>query len=297
MRSKNKLLLLITILSIWLIFVVFASYFLIETDTQLIGLALIIFTVVLTMTQIFRFSGWLAAIAAIAIYGAVEISLKSFTPNVYYPIGYFAFATLVTTFLATLTVRELNNLNFTIENNQKLIDELRLYDPLTGLMRYQQALRLLKAEIIRSQRFKRNLCLLLIKVRSVEEADPEFAAHDQTGLNRQIADAITSASRASDIPFKGNYYGLILPETVLEGAKIVIDRISTAIANKVRLACSIGIAQFPEDGMTEIELSGAAETALILAAKTEKPYVQYDQSVDVQNGAEAVINKLKTAKK
>lgn len=297
MRSKNKLLLLITILCIWLIFVAFASYLLIKLDTQLIVLALFIFIVVLTITQIFRFSGWFAAAAAIAIYVMVEISLKGATKEVLYSIGYFSIGTLITTVLASAAVRELNNLSFTIENNQKLIDELRLYDPATGLMRFQQALRILKAEITRSQRYKRNVCLLLIKVIIPEGSGPETTIEDLSGINRQIADAITSSIRASDIPFKGNHYGAIFPETDLEGAKIVINRIITAIANKVRLACNIGIAQFPEDGMTEIELSGAAETALILAGETEKPYVQYDQSVNINKGVNVLINKFRITKK
>lgn len=288
MRSNNRMLVYVAALGFWLIIVVFCSFVLIQANTRFVALALLAFTLILATTNIIPFAGWLAAVVAIVIYSLVETSLNGVHTGALMPIGYFSFGVLILSGLVSVITRELNGLNFEMDNNQKLFDDLILYDPITGLMRYQQALRLLKSEIIRSQRYKRNVCLLLVKIEKEEESKNQPDAEDTESIKRQIAGALINSVRASDIPFIGNEYGAVLPETNLDGAKIVINRLINTVVNKVRMPINIGIAQFPEDGLTEVELSRAAEAALQLASKTGKPVVQYNQIRNATKSSNAV---------
>jgi diguanylate cyclase (GGDEF)-like protein len=203
--------------------------------------------------------------------------------NVLLPVGYFAIALLVATELVFATTREFEMINFKLENNQKLIDELRLYDPVTGLMRYQQAVRLLKSEIIRSQRYQKNVCLFVVQIEGAADIKDRTGDEGLENTNRQLVGALMGSVRSIDIPFGGSLYGAVLPETNLEGAKIVVDRLINTMVNKVRVPVSIGIAQFPEDGVTEVELSKAAEAALQSASTSARPYVQYGQIRNAAN--------------
>ncbi len=300
MRSNNRLPAYIAAFGFWLIIVVFASFVVIQANTRLIALALLAFTVTLATTNIVRYAGWVAMVVSIVIYSLVEISQKGANTGVLMPIGYFSAGVLITSGLVSIITRELDNLNFNLNNNQKLIDELRLYDPITGLMRYQQALRLLKSEIIRCQRYKRNVCLLLFQIENDGASKNQPAAEDPEGIKRQMSGALMNSVRTSDIPFEGDGYGAVLPETNLDGAKIVVNRLTNTVVNKVRVPIIVGVAQYPEDGITEVELSRAAEAALEHASKTGKPFVQYDQISNIikssSEGKSKFIEILKSRK-
>lgn len=298
MRSNNRLTAYVATLDFWLIIAVFISFVVFKADTQLIALALLAFTVTLATTNILRYVGWMAAVVSIAIYSLVEINLKGANTSVLIPIGYFSIGVLITSGLGAILTRELVDLNFKIDNNQKLIDELRLYDPITGLMRYQQALRLLKSEIIRCQRYKRNVCLLLFQIENNGASLDKPTTEDIQSLERQMSGALMSSVRSSDIPFEGDGYGAVLTETNMDGAKIVVNRLTNYVVDKVRVPIIVGVAQYPEDGITETELSRAAEAALEHASKIGKTFVQYDQISNITKSSEPgktnLLKKLKS---
>lgn len=271
MRSNKRLFIFIAILGFWLIISVFGSFLFIPVDTQLLALALFAFTVTVAITNLFRFAGWVAAVLSIVIFSLASIGLHGLYSDILMPLGYFSTGILITTALASLITREVNTLNIKIDNDQKLIDELRIYDPVSGLMRYQQALRLLNSEIIRSQRNNKDVCLFLVQIELRDEAI------DIESANRQLVGSLMSSVRAIDIPFSGEKYGAVLPETNLEGAKIVVDRLINTMLNKIRMPINIGIAQFPVDGVSEEEMARAADAALQVASTTGKTFVQYSQ--------------------
>jgi diguanylate cyclase (GGDEF)-like protein len=283
MRSNNRLLAYIAALGFWLIIAIFFSFHVIETDTRIIAIALLAFTVSIGITNAFRFSSWIAALISIAIYGLVEVNLKGVNNLNLNPISYFSVGVLVTSGLSHVITREFENIIFSLENNQKLIDELRLYDPVTGLIRYMQALRLLKSEIIRCERYKRKVCLLLFQIEKYEELIDQGTPEIFADLERKMSGALMSSVRTSDIPFEGDGYGAILTETDMDGVRIVVNRLTNYVVDRVRVPIVIGVAQYPEDGKTEVELSRAAEAALEHAVKTGSKYVQFDQLAIPEN--------------
>jgi len=188
-------------------------------------------------------------------------------------------------------MREWDGVHSKMANTGKLIEELRVYDASTGLIRYYHALQLLRTEINRSQRYKRNVCLLLLKADIDEETSQQPIIEGAEGYHRQIANELKRAVRNSDIPFVGEYYGAILPETNLEGARNVVDRLTNAVANMVRIPVCIGVAQFPEDGLIEDDLARAAQAALQYSMATKKPHIQFDQIQDQKSKKDSVPEK------
>lgn len=265
-------------LGLWLIASGFGYFVWIQANTRILALALLAFSITLALTNLFRYAGWLATALSIVIYALAQIGLNGVSPDVILlPIGLFSAGLVIAAVLSTAIAQEVVRLNRQLNNDQRLIEELRLFDPITGLMRYQQALRLLKSEILRSQRYEKKLCLFLIRVENLDEIQDQLGLDGVDATKRQVVGALMSSVRATDIPFGGEKFGAVLPETDLTGAKIMTDRLINMVVNKVRVPVNIGIAQFPDDGLSELELTQAAEAALHIASTTGKSYVQYKQ--------------------
>ncbi len=277
MRSNNRLFTFVAALGFWLIFSGLGTFLWIQSNTRILVMALLAFTVTMAITSLFRFSGWIATILAILIYVFAEIRLNGVSTDVILPIGIFSVGLGIASLLANIVAREAMNINRQLDRDQKLIEELRLYDPVTGLMRYQQALRLLKSEIDRSRRFEKNICMFLVHIDNLEEVEKQHGVPGVEETKRKVVDLLVSSVRAIDITFGGEKMGAYLPETNLKGAKIVINRLMNALVNKAHIPASIGIAEFPNDGVTESELAQAAEAAMHVAASTGKPFVHYNQ--------------------
>jgi diguanylate cyclase (GGDEF)-like protein len=283
MSPKNlspKLYLLPAILSIWLVFSAFTAHWG-DQFTFLLAMALLAFTTTLSLTKFFRFSGWLAAILSISIYTFTQIGLNGLNSSILLTTIIFALSILVSAWLSYLIANEATRVNRQLENNQKLIDELRLYDSETGLLRYQYVYRTLKTEIVRSQRYEKNLSVILLEIGNLDEIKAEYGPDGLDLIKRQVAELLSISLRAMDIPFGGEKIGAILPETDIEGAQIVVHRLITNAGRKARAALFIGVAQFPTDGVTENELMQSAEAALHVSLSTGQPYVAYAQVREV----------------
>jgi diguanylate cyclase (GGDEF)-like protein len=272
--SSPKLFLLTAALSVWLLFSAFAAFWS-DPSTSILALALLAFTTTMALTMLFRFSGWLAAVFSIIIFSFTILSLNGFTRLVFVPIGIHILSIVISALLGSAIAKEVSRVNHQLANDQKLIKELRLYDPDTGLLRYQYVLRTLKTEIIRSQRYEKNLSVILVQIGNLAEIESEHGPAGIEIINRQVAELLSVSLRAIDIPFGGEKMGAILPETSPEGTQIVVKRLVNSASRKARAALYIGAAHFPADGVTENELIQSAESALQVSQSTGQPYVEY----------------------
>ncbi|MDI6695840.1 MAG: diguanylate cyclase [Anaerolineales bacterium] len=264
------------ILSVWLIFSMMGLLFADPANLPL-SLALLGFTVALALTGLFRYSNWVAALLSFVVYFFVQAGLKGMTIDIVLPLTVMAVALVITAWLGGWTAAEIHRLYRQIGNDQKLIEELRLYDPDTGIMRYRYVYQTLRSEVLRSQRYDKHLCVLLLKIGNQESLQEELGANELEQMKRQMLELLPASLRAMDIPFSGEKVGAILPETNLEGAQKVVARLLESVQRKLRVPLHIGIAQFPADGVTEEELMRAAEAALHVAETTGRPFVQYAQ--------------------
>ncbi len=288
MIPNNKLFILISVLGFWLILGVIGCFLWIPADTRILALALLAFTVTLTVTNLFRYSGWVAVLASILVYASTEIGLGGWNGSVLPTLGLVIIGIVIAFVLAEAVRREAMQINKQLDSSQKLIEELRQFDPVTGIMRYQQALRMLRSEVVRSQRFGKKVCVFFMQIENLNEMMEERGAEGVEATKRQVVGALVSSVRATDIPFGGEKFGAVLPETDLASARTVLDRLVSAMLDKVHVSINIGIAQFPEDGVTEVELVKAAEAALTVALQTEKPVIQYQQIRDLAEGTKTV---------
>ena len=274
--EHNRLYLNFATLGVWLIL---ASTALVWTDpnTVILTLALLAFTATLGLINMFKNAAWVAAVLSVLVTGAVQYSVAGFTPDSWLGFGVSVIALIGTALLSNLTAHQLQIIFGQLDRDRKLIEELRVYDPETGLLKWIYARQSLKTEITRSQRFHNDLCLMFIQVEHWDQPGEGFTAGNLKELKTQISEIITSTLRIVDISFSSGKIGAILPGTRPEGAMIAAERLVENSIRKASVAINIGISHFPNDGVTEEEIVKAAETALLVSVNSDRSIVQFGQ--------------------
>ncbi len=147
--------------------------------------------------------------------------------------------------------------------------EMAIFDEPTGLLSARYYHLRLREELRRAIRHHKGLALLLVRLDGLRSSEPE-------GVNalRESAETVRDLIRADlDIParYGENELAIILPDTVLEGAKVLAgrmrERLSAGGMAVGSLEVSIGIAGYPEHADTVEELAECAERALEQAGK------------------------------
>jgi diguanylate cyclase (GGDEF)-like protein len=147
-------------------------------------------------------------------------------------------------------------------------------DPLTGLLTAEAFLAAVRREIARTRRFARTFTVGVI---ALEEPETIRAALGEDGLGhliRRLADLLSRRTRQVDIraTLGGGRFGLLLPETPLEGAVRVAERLRREVEQGAladahlpslrRQTIGIGLACYPHDGEDHPTLVARAEEAL-----------------------------------
>lgn len=158
-------------------------------------------------------------------------------------------------------------------------------DMLTGLANRRGADRLLLAELQRAERYQREFSIALIDIDDFKEINDRLghAAGDQ--VLREVAFTISSTVRTIDIPcrYGGEEFLTILPETGRQGAIVVSDRLRVALGAieisghpyRRGITVSIGVAAFPADASTPMDLLETADRALYRAKQRGKNQVAW----------------------
>jgi diguanylate cyclase (GGDEF)-like protein len=160
--------------------------------------------------------------------------------------------------------------------NARLYEEARKLadrDPLTGFYNHRFLHERLGEEVVRSQRGRRPVSLLMLDLDDFKLVNDTFGHLFGDRVLTWAAEVIRSTLRASDIParYGGDEFAVILPETDDTDARRAAERILEAFAGRpfvdeqrgaVPLAASVGIATFPGDGRTATDLIARADAAL-----------------------------------
>jgi diguanylate cyclase (GGDEF)-like protein len=157
----------------------------------------------------------------------------------------------------------------------KDIETLAITDGLTGVYTRRYFVERFDEEIKRSSLRKSSLSFLMI------DADHFKTVNDQHGhlagdqVLKEIADIIQENVREIDIVgrFGGEEFCVVLPDTDMEGARLVAERIRKSAEKRViraydstlRITLSIGLAIYPSDGKLLEELMDKADWALYRA--------------------------------
>jgi len=160
--------------------------------------------------------------------------------------------------------------------NARLYEDARALadrDPLTGFYNHRFLHERLGEEVVRAQRARRPLSVLMLDVDDFKLVNDTFGHLFGDRVLTWTAELIRSTLRGSDIParYGGDEFAIILPETDGDDARRAAERILAAFRDHafvgeqrgpVPIGASIGVATFPLEGRTATELIAAADAAL-----------------------------------
>jgi len=166
-----------------------------------------------------------------------------------------------------------------VTNQRQLEDHLRhqaALDSLTGLGNYRHLAEVLDKEIKRSERTGREFALLLFDLDGLKKINDRYG--HQTGSHAlcRVADVL-SYCRVIDTAarYGGDEFAVVLPETGIEAANQVAQRICHGVANDGMgplLSISVGVAVYPYDGEKIEALLRKADVAMYsMKAKKHEP--------------------------
>jgi diguanylate cyclase (GGDEF)-like protein len=136
----------------------------------------------------------------------------------------------------------------------------------------------LEYELERSRRHNHEVSLLLVRPDAFDELTLRFGEEAAAQTLTAVAEAIGVNLRATDVPLRlGAFdFGVILPETPSETARVVGERIRLVVSGRrlavgegeeIDVSVALGIATFPHDATSNEDLVAAAQRALNSAAE------------------------------
>ena len=155
-------------------------------------------------------------------------------------------------------------------------------DFLTGLPNHRFFQTTLSIELGRAQRHNHALSLLIIDLDFLKEVNDRFGHPSGDIVIRTIAETIRSTCREIDFAarYGGEEFTVILPETPLNGAIQVADRIRERIAAQQfvgigSITASVGVSSYPINALSKEDLIRVADQALYVAKNGGRDRVAY----------------------
>jgi len=153
-----------------------------------------------------------------------------------------------------------------------LLEKQAHTDPLTGLANRRHFMEVAEAELARSRRYDTPLSMLMIDIDHFKEVNDAYGHRAGDRVLQQLARTCQEILREVDVAGRvgGEEFAILLPETEVEGAFEVAERLRTAVAAAevpreeglpIRITVSVGVAAI--DGSTNLDtLMSQADDAL-----------------------------------
>ncbi|GAA4695578.1 diguanylate cyclase [Phytohabitans rumicis] len=154
---------------------------------------------------------------------------------------------------------------------------LSLTDPLTGLWNYRYLKESVRREVERASRFGRMLAVLALDLDRFKEVNDTHGHGAGDAVLVEFARRVRAEVREVDLAFRqgGEEFVVLLPETDARGGMIVAQRLGAALrgtpipigpdGESMPVTVSIGIAVYPDHGVTGQQVLDAADDALYAA--------------------------------
>lgn len=172
----------------------------------------------------------------------------------------------------------LSNLNETLRCRQEELCCLAATDPLTGLCNRRSFLELAEQERVRSERYGFSMVLLLMDLDNFKRINDDYG-HDIGDLVlKHVSRILRDTLRQSDLlaRFGGEEFIALLPETSMDGALVIAERLRFHVAEAaiqapggfLSITISIGAAGFQPCGSMALDvLTKRADEALYVSKK------------------------------
>jgi diguanylate cyclase (GGDEF)-like protein len=171
--------------------------------------------------------------------------------------------------------------NTMADNIRQMKDELErlgIEDPLTGSFNRRKFHEDLEIELSRAKRLEEQISILMIDLDHFKSVNDSYGHMAGDVVLKTIVTEINHQLREYDTLYRygGEEFIVILPESSVEHALIVGERIRSAVSNTqiridsehfISVSTSIGISTFPEDAREENGLLQSADQAVYAAKK------------------------------
>jgi diguanylate cyclase (GGDEF)-like protein/putative nucleotidyltransferase with HDIG domain len=170
-----------------------------------------------------------------------------------------------------------SQISMPIENSQLYakVEESSRIDELTGLFNRRHFEEQLNGGIALHSRYGGVFSLLLLDLDGFKTYNDIYGHPSGDEVLRQIGRIVKNSIRSADQAFRygGDEFVVILPQTIVEDACTVAERVRAQIAaemkeKEIAVTCSVGLASYPSDGLMSNELVTSADTALYYAKRT-----------------------------
>jgi diguanylate cyclase (GGDEF)-like protein len=185
-------------------------------------------------------------------------------------------APLLALFVPTASAVVLVSVRARLERERDAIRDVALSDPLTGIANRRMLLARAEYEIARHTRGNRSFALVMLDLDGFKLLNDRFGHAAGDELLCDVAVALTHAIRGQDTVARigGDEFCVLAPETdrtsTIPLATRIARAVSDATAGVETLRASIGIAVFPDDGVTAPELLEEADRRLLGAKRNRQ---------------------------
>lgn len=145
-------------------------------------------------------------------------------------------------------------------------------DPLTGLANRYALRQALEQEVGRARRYGLQCAVAVVEIDKFKRFNDRYGHLHGDEVLRRVAMTLSGSSRASDLParFGGDEFVVVLPQTGKGEATRVAERIRAdieefSLLRGFGLTVSVGVAAFPDDGLSARDLLEAADVAMYAA--------------------------------
>lgn len=168
-------------------------------------------------------------------------------------------------------------------------------DGLTGLTNHRTFQDQLHTEIMRTARTNAPLSLLLFDIDHFKNFNDTYGHAVGDLVLKLIADKLRETVRAQDLPVRygGEEFCVLAPDTTIEQAVQLADRVRVAIENlvintddgqKLHVTVSIGCAALPLHAATQQDLINASDTAMYHSKESGRNRVSiWDKNMTMEN--------------